>query len=73
MALVNRAVLKQGSTITLKNTVKDKLALREIADVIQGTPSNGDVVVYNSSLDKYEVKPIDVGLFTISNLDGGTF
>jgi len=73
MALVNRAVLKQGSTITLKNTVKDKLALREIADVIQGTPSNGDVVVYNSSLDKYEVKPIDGGLFTISNLDGGTF
>ena len=42
----------------------------ELLDVTEGTPSNGDVVVYNASNDKYEVKSLGNTSIT---LDGGTF
>jgi hypothetical protein len=42
----------------------------QLADVIEGTPSNGDVVTYNAALDKYEVKAISNVEITV---DGGTF
>lgn len=42
----------------------------QLSDVIEGTPSNGDVVTYNAALDKYEVKPISNVEITV---DGGTF
>lgn len=42
----------------------------ELLDVTEGSPSNGDVVVYNASTDKYEVKSLGNTSIT---LDGGTF
>jgi|688.fasta_scaffold826708_3 hypothetical protein len=42
----------------------------ELLDVTEGTPSNGDIVVYNASNDKYEVKSLSNTSIT---LDGGTF
>lgn len=42
----------------------------ELLDVTEGTPSNGDVVVYNAANDKYEVKSLGNTSIT---LDGGTF
>lgn len=42
----------------------------ELLDVTEGTPANGDVVVYNASNDKYEVKSLSNTSIT---LDGGTF
>lgn len=42
----------------------------ELLDVNEGTPANGDVVVYNASNDKYEVKSLSNTSIT---LDGGTF
>ena len=42
----------------------------ELLDVQEGTPSNGDIVVYNASTDKYEVKGFDE---TSAVLDGGSF
>ncbi len=42
----------------------------QLADVIEGTPGNGDVVTYNAALDKYEVKAISNVEITV---DGGTF
>lgn len=42
----------------------------QLLDVVEGTPSNGDVVTYNAATDKYEVKSIaDVEM----TMDGGTF
>jgi hypothetical protein len=38
--------------------------------VTEGTPANGDVVVYNASNDKYEVKSLGNTSIT---LDGGSF
>lgn len=42
----------------------------ELLDVTEGTPANGDVVVYNAANDKYEVKSLGNTSIT---LDGGTF
>lgn len=42
----------------------------QLVDVVEGTPANGDVVVYNASTDKYEVKTLSN---TSIQLDGGTF
>lgn len=42
----------------------------QLLDVVEGTPSNGDVVTYNAATDKYEVKPIAEVEMT---MDGGTF
>lgn len=42
----------------------------ELLDVTEGSPSNGDIVVYNASNDKYEVKSLSNTSIT---LDGGTF
>lgn len=42
----------------------------ELLDVTEGHPSNGDIVVYNASNDKYEVKSLSNTSIT---LDGGTF
>lgn len=42
----------------------------QLVDVVEGAPANGDVVVYNASTDKYEVKTLSN---TSIQLDGGTF
>lgn len=42
----------------------------QLQDVVEGTPTTGDVVVYNASNDKYEVKSLSNTSIT---LDGGTF
>ena len=42
----------------------------QLLDVTEGAPSNGDIVVYNASNDKYEVKSLGNTSIT---LDGGSF
>ena len=42
----------------------------QLADVVEGTPNNGDVVTYNAATDKYEVRAIANVEIT---MDGGTF
>jgi hypothetical protein len=42
----------------------------QLLDVTEGTPANGDIVVYNASNDKYEVKSLGNTSIT---LDGGSF
>lgn len=42
----------------------------ELLDVTEGTPSNGDIVVYNAADDKYVVQSLSNTSIT---LDGGTF
>jgi hypothetical protein len=42
----------------------------QLLDVQEGTPSNGDIVVYNAADDKYVVQSLSNTSIT---LDGGTF
>lgn len=59
-------VTTQQPTLTLKNTLKDEISLDQLVNVVEGTPTDGDTLVYNSTLNKYEVK-------SITGLDGGVF
>lgn len=44
--------------------------LDQLQDVVEGTPSDGDVLVYRASDDKYVVQPLNI---SNSSLDGGSF
>lgn len=59
-----------GAGVTLKNQVQEIRSIEDFADVVRTNPVNGAALVYNAELDKYEVKPIDLGA---TGLDGGTF
>ena len=45
----------------------------QLTDVVEGTPANGDVVVYNAATDKYEVRNISNTSISSIELDGGSF
>lgn len=44
--------------------------LDQLLDVEEGTPSDGDVLVYRASDDKYVLQPLNI---SNSSLDGGSF
>lgn len=44
--------------------------LDQLLDVVEGTPSDGDVLVYRASDDKYVVQQVNI---SNSTLDGGSF
>lgn len=56
--------------VTLKNQINEIRSIEDIADVVETNVVDGATLVYNASLDKYEVKPLDLGA---SGLDGGIF
>lgn len=62
-----------GQPITVKSSARNISQLKDISDIVEGTPSNGDTLVYNSTLDKYEVRQLSSNNITITALDGGTF
>jgi hypothetical protein len=64
--LVNTSNLK---TVTLRTSVS---RLDQLDDVIEGTPGDGDVLVYRAADDKYVVQPIDASSLLI-DIDGGSF
>lgn len=59
--------------ITLKATARTINNLKDLTDVVEGTPSSGMTLVYNAATDKYEVKTLSSNNITITALDGGTF
>lgn len=52
---------------------KPDLTLGQIKNVDASDPDNGEVLVYDASLNKYVVKPIIIDGNNITNLTGGTF
>ena len=57
------------SGVSLKNTFAGgKSRLDELLDVDVTLQANNSVPVYNSTLDKYEIKPL-----AVTSLDGGNF
>jgi hypothetical protein len=59
--------------VTVKSTARSINEIRDIGDVVEGSPTNGATLVYNSTLDKYEVRQLTSNNITITALDGGTF
>ncbi|MEI8285797.1 MAG: hypothetical protein WCG15_00720 [Actinomycetes bacterium] len=68
----NTSALVKGQSnpeLVLKTVPVSPTYFNNLLDVYAVNPANGDVVIYNSTLNKYEVKPLTLNL----NLDGGTF
>lgn len=52
---------------------KPSLTLGQLLNVDASDPDNGEVLVYDSTTNKYIVKPVVVDANNITNLSGGTF
>lgn len=58
--------LSNNSITTLKSQFASISTLAQLGDVIIGSPQDGDLLVYDSSLDKYVIQQIE-------SIDGGSF
>ena len=58
--------------ITLKNQTIEITSIENIADVDEINVTNGATLIYNSSTDKYEIKPLNFSDLS-GDIDGGTF
>lgn len=64
--------LNSTSPVVLKNQITQLRSIEDIADVVETNVINGATLVYNSALDKYEVKPLNLADQDLT-LDGGSF
>lgn len=58
-----------GAGVTLSNQANEIRSIEDISDIVTTDLTDGATIVYNASLDKYEVKPINF----LGQLDGGSF
>ena len=67
-------VLTGVSPFTLKNQITEITSIEQIADVDEINVTTGATLIYNSSTDKYEIKPLQfTDISGTVDLDGGTF
>ena len=67
-------VLTGVSPFTLKNQITEITSIEQIADVDEINVTTGATLIYNSSTDKYEIKPLQfTDISGAVDLDGGTF
>lgn len=59
--------------VTLRNTAADYNAIDRLTDIDLTSRANNSTLVYNSVTNKYEVKPLDTTIISITSLDGGSF
>ncbi len=64
--------LTPSSPITLKNQIVEITSIENIADVDEINVTDGATLIYNSSTDKYEIKPLNFDDLS-GDIDGGTF
>jgi len=67
-------VLTGVSPFTLKNQITEISSIEQIADVDEINVTAGATLIYNSSTDKYEIRPLQfTDMSGTVDLDGGTF
>lgn len=67
----NDGRLSAAKPVTLKNQIQEIRSIEDITDVAEVNVTDGATLVYNSSSDKYEVRPLDIA--DLGAIDGGTF
>lgn len=67
----NDGRLSATKPVTLKNQIQEIRSIEDITDVAELNVTDGATLVYNSSNDKYEVRPLDIA--DLGAIDGGTF
>lgn len=68
----NNGSLNSTSPVVLKNQITQLRSIEDIGDVIETEVIDGATLIYNATLDKYEVKPLNLNTQNTA-LDGGTF
>lgn len=63
----------KNQPVTLKSTTRTINELKELADVVEASPQDGNTLVYNAATDKYEVKQLTISNINVDEIDGGTF
>lgn len=63
--------LSAAKPVTLKNQIQEIRSIEDFGDVDEVNVVDGATLVYNSSSDKYEVRPLDIE--DLGAIDGGTF
>lgn len=63
--------LSTTKPVTLKNQIQEIRSIEDFGDVQEVNVTTGATLVYNETIDKYEVRPLE--LADLGNLDGGTF
>ena len=63
--------LAASKPVTLKNQINEIRSIEDFGDVDEVNVTSGATLVYNSTSDKYEVRPLEIG--DLGNIDGGTF
>jgi len=56
------------NVVSLKNQLRDSISFAQISDVVEGSPVDGAIPVYDAETDKYIVQE-----FAPASLDGGGF
>lgn len=65
-------ILQPTTPITLRNQTLQITSLEDISDVAVVDRVEGATVVYNSAVNRYEIKLLD-GDFITGTIDGGTY
>lgn len=66
--------LQATSPITLTTSAVSRVTrFDQLADVVEGTPNDGDFVVYRAYDDKYVLKAVGEIELPAVDVDGGTF
>ena len=63
--------LASSKPVTLKNQINEIRSIEDFGDVDEVNVTSGATLVYNSTSDKYEVRPLAIE--DLGNIDGGTF
>jgi hypothetical protein len=67
-------ILQTSTPVTVKNQLREYQinSIQDLPDVAETNVSNGSTLVFNSTTNLYEVKPLDAGNIT-GVIDGGEF
>ena len=73
--LANNTITSMPSSrpVTLKSTTRSVTNIRDLADVFEGTPEEGEALVYDAVANKYVTRKIDATDIELNNINGGTF
>jgi hypothetical protein len=69
----NRLSTPPTQPITLKATARTINNIKDLSDVVEGSPVDGMTLVYNAATDKYEVRNLNAQDIALQNINGGTF
>lgn len=63
--------LSSAKPVTLKNQIQEIRSIEDFGDVEEVNVTTGATLVYNSTIDKYQIRPLEIE--DLGAIDGGSF